>query len=161
MRVCARFVFPVLLAVLLSGCAGTYKMQGAHQYEEAELATLDTSIPYARHAIFVVFVDGKPRGIGLFDTYLLVPGERVITVRGNHGRDLQKLYKNYTDIVFMVEAGKSYELVYEEVDYIDWRAWIIDQASGERADYEQTRPHCTDFRALRCTHAKAHLNEGN
>ena len=134
-------------------------MQDANQYGEAELAVLDTRIPSPRHAIFVVLVDGKPRSMGLFYTYLLVPGERVITVRGNAGHDLQSLYKNYTDIVFMAEAGKSYQVVYEGVGYRNWRAWIIDQATGERVDYEQTCPDCTAFWALRCKHAKAHLNK--
>ena len=82
-------------------------MQEADQYKDIELATHDTK-PSGIN-VGVSRVDGKSRGVGSFDTYKLIPGERVITVSGNPQLGF---YNDHTDIVFDAKPGRTYKLVY-------------------------------------------------
>jgi hypothetical protein len=131
-------------------------MQGADQLSEAQLSTLDTSL--SGDDVFVSKVDGISRGVGLFDTFKLVPGERVITVSGNSQLGL---YRKYTDIVFNAEPGGNYQLSYMRLGGGDWLAVILNSTNGSRVDYEQSFPKCelSMLGSYECVHKKHHLNK--
>lgn len=160
LKAALNIVFITTLVPLIfgfTGC-GTYQMQGSNDYPDDQLATLDTKIKW--DYIFVTFVDGKSRGFGLFNTYKLVPGDRVITVTGN---SQSGLYSNDTDIAFEAKPGGAYKLTYENLGNRLWTATIIDKSTSERVDYEQTHPRCWNslkgLGDLKCEHQRAHLNE--
>jgi hypothetical protein len=123
---CAALVLNLLSLV---GCAAVYVTKGAERLPLEQSAVLSDKFPTFKPWVFVTAVDGVPRPFGSYKSYQLAPGERSVQVMGN---SQLYLYGDTVTLTFTAVAGGKYELKYERLaEPHTWRAWIVDESTGQ------------------------------
>jgi hypothetical protein len=131
----------LLICIAVTGC-GTYKTPGLENYSNDQLARLEVpDTPLLGYSIMVHSIDGKSRGFGLYDSYLLKPGKRIITVLGN---TQSGLYQAPENLMFIAKAGKVYQLKFSVIDGTAmWDSRIIDKDTGNLVDFVKKETTCS------------------
>jgi hypothetical protein len=124
---------------MMLGCADQqYRDPNAKNYPADQLGVLDHPDPVHSH-IVITYVDGKYRGVGIFDKYYLTPGRHTIRASGGtlgtpptfntNGTSL--LTGGYYDLEFVVEPGKEYVIGIEFYKAeMRWFSYIKDKSTG-------------------------------
>lgn len=135
-------VWVSLTALLLSGCATTYRDPRSIGLPATKIAILEQ--PFTMDDfVYISEVNGKSRGTGLFTRFELPPGRNSVLVVGNtHGG----MYENPSLLVFIAEAGGVYVMKYDSGPRAHlwkpsswtgpgtYRAWIENKVTGEKID---------------------------
>ena len=131
---CALFA-----TVLLVSCAARpYRASGSEGLPAEQVAVLEHPDPIRSH-IIIAYIDGKSRGVGIFDRYYLPPGKHV--VRASAGtvaqpsssipKDSSLITGGYYDLEFVAEPGKRYVIGIEFFpDEMKYYSYIKDVATG-------------------------------
>lgn len=143
---------PILLLVstmvVLAGCASTYRDPRSVGLSTAQMAILEESHDWDS-TVYISEVNGRSRGTGIFTRYELPPGRNTVLVTGNSHAGM---YPNPTELAFVAEAGRVYQLKYETSRRASllkpgtwndgpgkWRAWIVEKVSGKAVDEESLK----------------------
>lgn len=123
-----------LMAVALSSCAsGPYLDPAAAGLPKDQLAVLEHPDP-AHSRIVITYVDGKYRGLGIKDKYVLSPGKHVVrasagTVSEQPGKSL--ITGGYYDLEFEAKAGEVYVIGVDFFeDRMEYVSYIKERSTG-------------------------------
>ncbi len=130
----------LLVSVVITGC-GTYKSPGLESYSNDQLAKMEVpDTPLLGYSVMVHSIDGRSRGYGLYDSYLLKPGKRIITVLGNTQSGLHQAPEN---LMFNARAGKVYKLEFSVIEgTASWDSRIIDKDTGKQVNFVKKETTC-------------------
>jgi hypothetical protein len=90
------------------------------------------------HSHFIIQdVDGKYRGLGIFEEYILTPGSHTIRLSGAIAIDTGPIVehslvaKHFVDVSFNAESGKRYVIdVSFDIARKTWGSFIVDKETG-------------------------------
>lgn len=130
-----------LSAIALVSCAsgGMYRDPASSGIPESELAILEHPNP-THSQIIITYVDGKYRGLGIIDRYLLSPGKHTIRASGGIAKDPKPGEKpgkslitgGYYDLEFNAESGKTYTIGIDFFqDEMKYYSYIKEKSTGK------------------------------
>jgi hypothetical protein len=114
---------------LVSGCATTYRQDGAELIEASKVAVIDTSACEKDQCPIIQEVDDKWRGVGVFKRYNLVPGMRklkLIFMAG--GVTARRAFV----LEFRAEPGRTYVMkANANYEFMTWNPEVLDASTKE------------------------------
>lgn len=126
-----RLMIVALCVVVLAGCSKVYKQYEGELLSADEMAIFEHANP-AKSFYSVNKVDGKWRGVGLFERYEFSPGEHSITFTVT-----SPAYSSLPiTLYFNARAGQTY-YAKETVIANRWGIDILNKKTGETVSYQK------------------------
>ncbi len=123
-------LFLFLFAVLIGGCATTYRQDGLQSSDPSDIAVVE--VPPCKNAqcLMIQEVDGKWRGMGMIDRFELMPGRRTLKLVFMAPGVISK---NGLLVEFDAMPGRVYTLsTNQNYQTMEWNPELIDATSGVR-----------------------------
>lgn len=128
-----------LASASLAGCVAIYRTPGAESVPLEKLAMLE----YHGGAVSgysISQVDGRRRGVGVFERFELTPGEHSVTVEVV----TPFTYSKPIILKFNAVEQRTYELKHDLSStgrtMSVWTTWIVDKGTGQRVSTREQNP---------------------
>lgn len=121
-----NIVISVMSLSLLTGCSSIYQQPGTELLAPHEKAVIHAK--WMSSEVLICEIDGVQKKTGLFDSYEVLPGERVLSTKYYDGMYASGLYK----VKFTAIANHEYQLkVLANRKQRKWMPIIVDNATQE------------------------------